>query len=155
MSNCFFLLIFTELTPEQQKNLIDIRRKKTELLLEIQVIRIFLKMVIEIEWFKQFNHSNHLPNWIISKIIRNITTFGFLLYWRFVLELFFVFTFLDHFGTFIKFCPRENYILPMPIAWPVFFFFFFISKLKRCRFFIWIFRQKTGKDLERWTAMRK
>lgn len=28
---------FSELTPEQQKTLIDIRRRKTELLLEIQV----------------------------------------------------------------------------------------------------------------------
>jgi hypothetical protein len=31
------VLSFTELTPEQQKMLIDIRRRKTELLLEIQV----------------------------------------------------------------------------------------------------------------------
>jgi len=29
--------MITELTPEQQKILIDIKRKKTELLLEIQV----------------------------------------------------------------------------------------------------------------------
>lgn len=29
--------LFSELTPEQQKTLIDIRRRKTELLLEIQV----------------------------------------------------------------------------------------------------------------------
>ncbi|CAG9786092.1 unnamed protein product [Diatraea saccharalis] len=28
----------TELTPEQQKTLIDIRRRKTELLLEIQIV---------------------------------------------------------------------------------------------------------------------
>lgn len=32
-----FVCIVLELTPEQQKILIDIRRRKTELLLEIQV----------------------------------------------------------------------------------------------------------------------
>lgn len=37
---CLYMVIvplFSELTPEQQKTLIDIRRRKTELLLEIQV----------------------------------------------------------------------------------------------------------------------
>lgn len=41
MSNCF-PSFFTELTPEQQKILIEIRRRKTELLLEIQVSGVFL-----------------------------------------------------------------------------------------------------------------
>lgn len=35
LTSCIYC--FTELTPEQQKTLIDIRRRKTELLLEIQV----------------------------------------------------------------------------------------------------------------------
>ncbi|EFN60958.1 hypothetical protein EAG_06411 [Camponotus floridanus] len=45
----------TELTPEQQKILIDIRRKKTELLLEIQLeqIRVTLVVFVELSWSKQ------------------------------------------------------------------------------------------------------
>lgn len=40
---CIF--IFPELTPEQQKILIEIRKRKTELLLEIQV-SIFIALII-------------------------------------------------------------------------------------------------------------
>lgn len=39
-------VMFSELTAEQQKTLIDIRRRKTELLLEIQVGALFLQCYV-------------------------------------------------------------------------------------------------------------
>ncbi|CAH2106281.1 unnamed protein product [Euphydryas editha] len=49
----------TELTPEQQKTLIDIRRRKTELLLEIQINMIGINYV-HVECWLEHWHSDVL-----------------------------------------------------------------------------------------------